>query len=92
MANKYWFRPKRFGYGLEPISWEGWLATLVFIAALLHIASYEGLFTDDPNLKRFFFDLALLIVVFFHFAKDRTLGEMKWNWGIKKRNKKTSDE
>ena len=24
----YWFRPKRFGYGATPITWEGWALTL----------------------------------------------------------------
>ena len=24
----YWFRPKRFGYGAVPATWQGWAATL----------------------------------------------------------------
>jgi uncharacterized membrane protein YtjA (UPF0391 family) len=29
-----WFRPRRFGYGWTPITWEGWLATLLFVALI----------------------------------------------------------
>jgi hypothetical protein len=29
----YWFRRKRFGWGLEPGSLEGWIATIVFFVA-----------------------------------------------------------
>lgn len=29
-----WFGPKLFGWGASPISWEGWVATLVFIVAM----------------------------------------------------------
>ena len=29
-----WFAPKRYGYGSgPPISWQGWVVTLVFVAA-----------------------------------------------------------
>ena len=25
----YWFRPKRYGYGATPITWQGWLLTVL---------------------------------------------------------------
>ena len=28
MSDRYWFRPKSFGYGWTPITWEGWAVTL----------------------------------------------------------------
>ena len=30
-----WFRPKVFGWGLVPISWQGWLYTLSWLGVLL---------------------------------------------------------
>lgn len=36
----YWFRRKRFGWGLEPGSREGWIATILFF-----VASVGGVFT-----------------------------------------------
>ena len=29
-----WFGPRRFGWGWDPASWEGWVATVVSIALL----------------------------------------------------------
>lgn len=31
---KGWFGPKRFGVGISPRSWEGWLVTALFVAGL----------------------------------------------------------
>jgi hypothetical protein len=30
-----WFRPKRFGLGLTPSSWQGWLVTGTYVAVLI---------------------------------------------------------
>jgi len=29
-----WFGPKLFGWGASPISWEGWVATFIFVIAM----------------------------------------------------------
>ena len=28
MTNRYWFRPKTYGYGATPMTWEGWALSL----------------------------------------------------------------
>jgi hypothetical protein len=33
-----WFRPKRFGIGYLPASWEGWVATTVLALVIVGIA------------------------------------------------------
>jgi hypothetical protein len=93
--NKYWFRPKRYGYGMEPSSWEGWVATLVFTGLILLNAYLNGLFsTPDEQLAsgdimsvntivRFLIILVILIVLFIKFSASRCKGKMKWNWGKK---------
>jgi hypothetical protein len=42
-----WFAPKAYGYGFTPITWEGWLATLVFV---LLVVVTTGYLTPDPRL------------------------------------------
>ncbi len=32
-----WFRPKRFGFGYSPATWEGWLATALIIVAIVSV-------------------------------------------------------
>jgi hypothetical protein len=33
-----WFGPKRYGWGLTPTSWQGWLLTAVFVAVVIVLA------------------------------------------------------
>ncbi len=38
-----WFRPKSFGWGLTPITWQGWLYTAAWSAVM--IVPFIGLIT-----------------------------------------------
>jgi hypothetical protein len=40
IGKKAWFGPRRFGWGLDPVSPEGW--TVTAIAALLSVAAKRG--------------------------------------------------
>ena len=42
--SKYWFRPKKFGWGLTPISLEGWLITIILGVSLIGIAWFDNIF------------------------------------------------
>ncbi|GBQ83187.1 hypothetical protein AA13595_1118 [Gluconacetobacter johannae DSM 13595] len=35
IPNRAWFKPKTFGYGASPASWQGWLATAIFVVVFL---------------------------------------------------------
>ncbi len=30
-----WFRPKRYGLGLTPASWQGWVLTVIYIGIVV---------------------------------------------------------
>ena len=42
-----WFGRKRFGWGLRPISWQGWVLTIAYVAIAVALgatlASSQGL-------------------------------------------------
>lgn len=83
---KYWFRPKSYGYGLVPISWEGWLATLIFILILLVSVYINDIYSETFSLNqilRFILDLIIISTLFMVVFKDKIEGELKWNWGRK---------
>ena len=93
--NKYWFRPKKYGYGMEPCSWEGWVAILVFTGLILLNGYLNGLFST-PNeqltggdiislndIVRFVVILIVLVVLFIKFSAGKCKGKLKWNWGKK---------
>lgn len=88
MKNKYWFKPKRYGYGVYPVSWEGWLATLMLLGVLIFLAYLNGFF-DNPekteNTTFFLFEAITCAFVFIALFKDKTEGELKWHWGEKKK-------
>ena len=52
-----WFGPKRFGFGIGPASWQGWLVMLVFVVGAVGAAQA---FQDQPPLM--FGSLAALLV------------------------------
>ncbi len=81
---KYWFKPKRFGWGFCPISWQGWLATL-FLLNLIFLSAYlNNFFTPYPspqNIIRFCLDLFIIIALSIFYFTPKTKGQLKWRWG-----------
>ncbi len=76
--NKYWFKPKLYGYGAYPNTIEGWLSTALFIGIVFAIAlNFAG------NNLYFFGTLIPLIIVFVIFCRIKTDGKWAWNWGKK---------
>jgi hypothetical protein len=37
VGTKVWFGPRRYGWGLSPVSWEGWAAMAGFVVAAMGI-------------------------------------------------------
>ena len=71
----YWFAPKLFGIGATPVTWQGWLLTLGFVAALL--LDIRFLLGD---VFKVIVGLAL-IVGFATIASRKTDGGWRWRWG-----------
>ena len=61
--NKYWFKPKKIGWGITPISWEGWLVTLLLVFCLL-IEIYLNDKTNFYGVLVMAFEMFVSIVVF----------------------------
>jgi hypothetical protein len=90
MSNQYWFKPKRWGYGATPTTWEGWTltfgysvvvgaATLLLVYArehwLLSLGAVVVLWMAWGVLVAFC--TAAMVIV----SKRRTDGEWRWRWG-----------
>jgi len=85
---EYWFRPKSYGYGFYPISWEGWIATLVFVGFLLLSAYVNGFFALEIEAKNgfsFLGEVFIFSVIFTMIFKDKVKGGLQWRWGHKKK-------
>ncbi len=56
MSKKTWFSKKRIGYGVRPVSWQGWVATLIFCA----IVGGAGMYFIPQNSPIVFIVIALV--------------------------------
>ena len=97
MAKKYWFKPKRYGYGFFPISWEAWAVTLLMLVFLLVAAYADGLFFLDPETGnpylsvhvtaaqglRFLLDVLLIAGVSSFLFEKKMKEPLQWRWGRK---------
>ena len=81
--SKVWFKPKRFGYGATPASWEGWLATALFCAALPADLILAPRLLADPAAGRVasLIGAAVLFATFVAVISLRGEGLWRWRWG-----------
>ena len=72
-----WFAPRRHGFGSGlPVSWQGWLLTLVYAAAMLGAAL---LFKDRPiQMVAAFIPFTAAYMVI---CARTTRGGWRWRWG-----------
>ena len=82
---KKWFVPKSYGWGLVPISWEGWLVTGIFACLILVSGYLNNLFQPElmsrKDFTNYLFDFIILIIALIYFSLPRTEGKVQWNWG-----------
>jgi hypothetical protein len=85
MADK-WFRPKRYGYGATPVSWQGWALTIGAVAAIL-LAAWVLIGFDrstapaTANVVLFLVFDAVLVAALWIVSRRTTEGEWRWRWG-----------
>ena len=75
-----WFAPKRYGLGSGlPISWQGWAATLVYVAIMIG----AGLLLAGRNAWAFASIAFTATAIFLVVAAKTTRGGWRWRWGEK---------
>ena len=78
----YWFRPKRYGYGATPTTWQGWVLTLGTVAAMAAVSLLLRLNErDDWALAVLVVFDVLALVMLFAVARRKTEGGLGWRWG-----------
>ena len=75
-----WFKRKRYGYGLSPATWEGWLSLTVYIVLIIvdlvitrHINTPASIITGTVILVA----LTIGLVALSLFKGE----SMRWQWG-----------
>jgi hypothetical protein len=90
MAAKYWFKPKMYGWGFVPITWQGWLFTIVLLLFVLIAMVRNGLWLPGFPLEyevnilqilSFVFDITVLVLGASWFMEKKCDGEVNWRRG-----------
>ncbi len=78
----YWFKPKRYGYGATPVTWQGWAVVLGTVAVMVAASAY--LRSTEPGYwglgLMFAFDAVALIFLAI-VTRRKTEGGWRWRWG-----------
>ena len=78
---RYWFCGKLYGWGWTPITWEGWLATVIF-AAVIIAATLLFTFLPATPVNTFMVSGALLAVTALMLILCYFTGEKpRFRWG-----------
>lgn len=75
-APGYWFRPKLFGWGAVPVTWQGWLVTLGMVLVAIPIAQLA-----EMRGQVWLTLLVPVITAFVWLCWAKTDGEWRWRWG-----------
>ena len=78
----YWFKPKRYGYGATPVTWQGWAVTLGTVLGMVAVSLYLRLAAKSLGalLLLLAFDAAAIAVLWI-VSWRKTDGEWRWRWG-----------
>jgi hypothetical protein len=78
----YWFRPKRYGYGATPVTWQGWAITIaalvVVVVATIRLSALSAV---DPQFWMIVVIDAVVITALWIVSRRKTDGEWRWRWG-----------
>ncbi len=79
---EYWFKPKRYGYGATPVTWQGWAVTLGTVCAMVAVSLCLRLTAKSlwslPAL--ILFDVAAVAALGI-ISYRKTDGAGRWRWG-----------
>jgi hypothetical protein len=71
-----WFRPKRYGFGATPVTWQGWALILAFVAIF-----YATVVTFRDRPLTIAAILVPLLATFITITAKTTRGGWRWRWG-----------
>ncbi len=80
---RFWFKPKRYGYGARPVTWEGWLLALSPAAVALigtwWLTAHSR--ADGVSLVSLLLIVLAVTVAVALISRQKTEGPWRWRWG-----------
>jgi uncharacterized membrane protein YhaH (DUF805 family) len=82
-----WFKEKRYGFGWEPASWQGWVAVIIHLFSnallLLYMASKEG-YSGQQSFLVYTVPFLLVSSALLIYLCYKKGPKPKWKWGDEK--------
>ena len=82
---EYWFRPKRYGYGAQPVTLKGWAVLIAYLVlVLVFLRQLSDVRTGEISAAAFLLWVVVFVggtLFFIRFARRKTDGEWRWRWG-----------
>jgi len=80
-----WFRPKSYGWGATPITWQGWALVLGYVGALvvLGMLTFKQEHTQPWIWAVFVAGVTVLTLGLIAISRRRTEGDWRWPCGDK---------
>ncbi len=81
----HWFKPKRYGFGAAPSSWQGWAITIAYVAIVAALGAWMGAEEGEVATRAlpFIAIVLALTILFVGIAWRTTEGRWRWRWGDK---------
>jgi len=83
-----WFKPKTYGHGATPANWQGWVATIAFIAVIAAVTPVMVTWQANPltgpsawQIAAWLLVTVVLTAIFIWLARAKTDGQWAWRWG-----------
>jgi hypothetical protein len=84
MSERFWFRPRSFGYGATPTTWEGWALTLgsaiVTISTVVTLVVSQARQWPDRRLIQAACLVVLLSTLIATIVVSRNKTDGDWRW------------
>ncbi len=85
----YWFKNKIYGWGWTPVTWQGWVVILAYIASVIALVSMsEEAIPGNPDSGSNFLVLGgpiIVLTLLLIFICYKTGEKPRWNWGWPKK-------
>jgi hypothetical protein len=82
--SKHWFKPKRYGYGAEPVTWEGWVLTALALAIVLIATVLVATRPERVGPAGWIIwsaTVSITIGALWVISRLKTDGVWRWRWG-----------
>jgi uncharacterized membrane protein AbrB (regulator of aidB expression) len=82
MGNEFWFRPKTFGYGATPTTWQGWAVIAGY--GLVILGCVAAMYLRKESLPTIASSIVIMIVATVTMVAvcvQKTDGAWHWSWG-----------